>query len=223
MERTHHSYLVPGFLGFANLGQITYFGHVARILSEHLTAAGLEPHIHIARTPPTASLPARAARVVELIDATAQRGGAPLHLIGYLPIAALLWMGPVGEHRLLERIGEHARFVIGREGPRPLKLGEDVENHPSDHFASASADRALRAQLSREGGMKPPEPSPPIPRWNESVQAGIMRPGRRRAASREQRLVDSVRASGPPAVAGPRRSRGASRCRLGWSSRSWRR
>jgi len=83
MDRTHHIYLVPGFLGFANLGRITYFGHVGRILTERLTAAGLEPHIHIVRTPPTASLPIRAARVVEVIDATAQRGGAPLHLIGH--------------------------------------------------------------------------------------------------------------------------------------------
>jgi aspartokinase len=29
--RRHHVYLVPGFLGFANLGRITYFGHVKRI------------------------------------------------------------------------------------------------------------------------------------------------------------------------------------------------
>ncbi|HEY8153177.1 MAG TPA: triacylglycerol lipase [Myxococcota bacterium] len=83
MERTHHIYLVPGFLGFANLGRITYFGHVVRILGERLGAAGLEPKIHIVRTPPTASLPVRAARVAEVIDATARRGGAPLHLIGH--------------------------------------------------------------------------------------------------------------------------------------------
>jgi len=83
MERTHHIYLVPGFLGFANLGRITYFGHVKRLLTECLAASGLEPRIHIVRTSPTASLPARAAQVVEAIDATAQRGGAPVHLIGH--------------------------------------------------------------------------------------------------------------------------------------------
>src|SRR5512134_3121561 len=83
MDRTHHIYLVPGFLGFANLGRITYFGHVGRILTERLTALGLEPHIHVVRTSPTASLPARAARVAEVIDATARRGAAPLHLIGH--------------------------------------------------------------------------------------------------------------------------------------------
>ena len=83
MDRTHHIYLVPGFLGFANLGRITYFGHVRQVLSEHLTALGLEPHIHIVRTPSTASLPARAARVVEMIHASTRHGETPLHLIGH--------------------------------------------------------------------------------------------------------------------------------------------
>ena len=83
MDRTHHIYLVPGFLGFGNLGRLTYFGHVKRILGERLVASGLEPRIHIVGTPPTASLPARAARLAEAIDATARRGGAPLHLIGH--------------------------------------------------------------------------------------------------------------------------------------------
>lgn len=83
MDRAHHIYLVPGFLGFANLGELTYFGHVRRFLTERLTAAGLKPHIHIVKTPPTASLPTRAARVAEMIDATARRGGAPIHLIGH--------------------------------------------------------------------------------------------------------------------------------------------
>jgi triacylglycerol lipase len=83
MDRTHHIYLVPGFLGFEHLGKLTYFGHVRRLLTEHFTALGLEPRIHIVKTSPTASLPDRAARVAEVIHATAARGGAPLHLIGH--------------------------------------------------------------------------------------------------------------------------------------------
>ena len=54
-----------------------------RLLGERLSALGLEPDIHIVGTAPTASLPERAARLAEAIDATAQRGGAPLHLIGH--------------------------------------------------------------------------------------------------------------------------------------------
>ena len=117
MERTHHIYLVPGFLGFANLGRITYFGHVGRILTERLTAAGLEPQIHIVRTPPTASLPIRAARVAELIDATAQRGGAPLHLIGHssggLDVRLLTAPGVELPTALdVERLADRVRTVV---------------------------------------------------------------------------------------------------------------
>ena len=83
MDRTHHVYLVPGFLGFANLGRITYFGHVQRILTARLAALGLDARIHIVRTHPTASLPTRAARVAETVARTAPRGDGPLHLIGH--------------------------------------------------------------------------------------------------------------------------------------------
>jgi pimeloyl-ACP methyl ester carboxylesterase len=83
MSRTHDIYLVPGFLGFANLGRISYFGHVRRALVERFTALGLDARIHLVRTPPTASLPTRAARVAEAIAAKAQRGDGPLHLIGH--------------------------------------------------------------------------------------------------------------------------------------------
>ena len=83
MKRMHDVYLVPGFLGFVNLGRITYFGHVRRILGERFTALGLDARIHLVRPPPTASLPTRAARVAEAIAATARRGDAPLHLIGH--------------------------------------------------------------------------------------------------------------------------------------------
>jgi triacylglycerol lipase len=83
MDHTLDVYLVPGFLGFVNLGRITYFGHLRRALAERFAALGLDARIHIVRTPPTASLPARAARLAETIARTAKRGDAPLHLIGH--------------------------------------------------------------------------------------------------------------------------------------------
>lgn len=79
---SHDVYLVPGFLGFVNLGRITYFGHVRRLLGLHLGRLGLTARVHIVRTPPTASLPTRAARLAETIHATARRGAA-LHLVGH--------------------------------------------------------------------------------------------------------------------------------------------
>jgi triacylglycerol lipase len=117
MDRTHHIYLVPGFLGFANLGRITYFGHVRRVLTERIAALGLEPHVHIVRTPPTASIPVRAARVAEVIDATAQRGGAPLHLIGHssggLDVRLLTAPGVALSTTLdVERLAARVRAVV---------------------------------------------------------------------------------------------------------------
>jgi len=78
-----HVYLVPGFFGFANLGQITYFGHVRGILAARLATHGIEARIHVVRAHPTASLPERAAQLAEAIAATAPRGASPLHLIGH--------------------------------------------------------------------------------------------------------------------------------------------
>jgi hypothetical protein len=69
----HHIYLRASSDSRTS-GRTTYFGHVRRVLTERLIAAGLEPHIHIVKTSPTASPPARTVRVAEVI-------------------AALLWMG----------------------------------------------------------------------------------------------------------------------------------
>jgi triacylglycerol lipase len=82
MKPTHDVYLVPGFFGFANVGQLSYFGHVRRIVTRLFTERGIDTSIHIVQTPPTASLPCRAARVVETIAKTARRG-RPIHLIGH--------------------------------------------------------------------------------------------------------------------------------------------
>jgi hypothetical protein len=83
MNRFIDVYLVPGFLGFVNLGRISYFGHLQRALGERFAAQGLDARIHIVRTPPTASLPIRAACLAETIEKTAKRGRAPLHVIGH--------------------------------------------------------------------------------------------------------------------------------------------
>jgi triacylglycerol lipase len=80
---THEVYLLPGFFGFANLGRVTYFGHVRRVVAAGFASLGLDARIHVVRIPPTASLPRRAAHVAETIAATAGRGDGPIHLIGH--------------------------------------------------------------------------------------------------------------------------------------------
>lgn len=69
-----HIVLVPGFFGFANLGEIRYFGHVRRVLLETGERAGWAPHVHVVHTHPTASLVSRARQLYEAIaDATGPR------------------------------------------------------------------------------------------------------------------------------------------------------
>lgn len=78
-----HVYLVPGFFGFANLGDLRYFGHVRDFLLEHLPARGETVQVHVVPTPPTASLPVRAAVLLETLATTLPDDGAPVHLIGH--------------------------------------------------------------------------------------------------------------------------------------------
>ncbi len=116
-RRTHHVYLVPGFLGFGNLGRISYFGHVRRILAARLGALGVDARIHIVRTHPTTSLPIRASRVAESIAATAGSGEGPIHLIGHssggLDVRLLTTPGVQLPTRLdVERLAARVRAVV---------------------------------------------------------------------------------------------------------------
>ena len=113
----HHVYLVPGFLGFVNLGRISYFGHVQRELAERFTALGFRARLHVVRAPPTASLPERAARLAETIAATAPRRDAAVHLLGHssggLDVRLLTAPGvrlPTDAH--LERLAARVRTVV---------------------------------------------------------------------------------------------------------------
>ncbi|MGH7893236.1 MAG: esterase/lipase family protein [Candidatus Binatia bacterium] len=77
-----HVVLVPGFFGFANLGDLAYFGHVHTYLRGAYVARGLEPILHVVRTHPTASLPRRAARLLDTLHIEVA-DDAPIHLVGH--------------------------------------------------------------------------------------------------------------------------------------------
>lgn len=89
-------YLVPGFFGFANLGDFRYFGHVRAILLERFGGRGVDVRVHEVPTPPTAGLARRAAKLASHIQATA-RPEAELALVGHssggLDIRLLLSVG----------------------------------------------------------------------------------------------------------------------------------
>jgi len=69
----HHVILVPGFFGFANLGDFAYFGHVRDLLAEIGPSLGLEGELRVVRTPPTASLPRRAVLLAECMAEVLER------------------------------------------------------------------------------------------------------------------------------------------------------
>jgi hypothetical protein len=77
-----HVVLVPGFFGFANLGDVTYFGHVHAFLATAYRARGLDAVLHVVKTHPTASLPRRAVRLLDTL-AEETTGDTPIHLVGH--------------------------------------------------------------------------------------------------------------------------------------------
>jgi hypothetical protein len=80
---SRHIFLIPGFFGFANLGDFTYWGHVYRILQEALEERGAPARIHAVKSLPTASLRARTRCLLETIVQTRPRAADQLHLIGH--------------------------------------------------------------------------------------------------------------------------------------------
>ncbi|HWM88757.1 MAG TPA: hypothetical protein VNO33_23060 [Kofleriaceae bacterium] len=81
MSETHHIYLIPGFFGFINFGQLIYFGHVRDALERSFDGRGIKCEIHRIRVSPTASLRTRAGQILEVIAQTSPSG--PIHLIGH--------------------------------------------------------------------------------------------------------------------------------------------
>jgi len=78
-----HVFLIPGFFGFANLGDFTYWGHVHRELTELLEAADMPATIHSVKSLPTASLRKRTRALVETIAAAVANEDAIVHLVGH--------------------------------------------------------------------------------------------------------------------------------------------
>ena len=83
MRRLHHLVLVPGFFGFANLGDFTYFGHVRDVLTEAAGEIGLEGEIRVVITEPTASLARRAALLAESVADLVDRSPGDVTIIGH--------------------------------------------------------------------------------------------------------------------------------------------
>ena len=141
MPGGHPLYLAPGFFGFTNLGELRYFAHVLDFLRARARALGVRADIHVVRTHPTASLPQRAARVVETIAETMGRAGA-VHVIGHSSggLDARLAVAPgvsLPSDANVERVARRVRTVITVATPHhgtPL----------ASFFASLLGQRLLR-------------------------------------------------------------------------------
>jgi triacylglycerol lipase len=79
----HHIILIPGFFGFANLGDFAYFGHVREFLADVGPAFGLDGDIRVSLTEPTSSLQRRAALLAETVSSVLDSGGGRLSLVGH--------------------------------------------------------------------------------------------------------------------------------------------
>lgn len=82
MSKTHNVYLIPGFFGFANLGDLVYFSHVEELLQARCADLGIDIKVHPVDSPPTSSLPLRAARLLDVARRTCGTSG-PIHMIGH--------------------------------------------------------------------------------------------------------------------------------------------
>ena len=119
-------YLIPGFFGFAQLGDITYFHHVEDELARRLKRRGVEAESSAVPTLPTASIPRR---VEQLVATVQQQGGdGPIHLVGH------------------SRAGLHARLLatpgLSLPGMADQEVAERVESVVSiatPHFGTPTA------------------------------------------------------------------------------------
>jgi triacylglycerol lipase len=83
VQRPHHLVLVPGFFGFANLGDFAYFGHVRDFLAETGPALGIRGDVVVVPTIPTASIRVRAARLAETVAKVLDGSDGVVSIVGH--------------------------------------------------------------------------------------------------------------------------------------------
>lgn len=80
----HHVYLIPGFFGFANLGQVKYFRAVRETLERHFAERGEPVEIFGVKTFPTGSLRRRGRRLLEtIVEKGSLERADHIHLVGH--------------------------------------------------------------------------------------------------------------------------------------------
>ncbi len=83
MAAAHHVLLVPGFFGFATLGDFAYFAHVRDFLAGALRDLGVPGTVEVVHTIPTATLQRRAALLAESVARLLEDGPAAVSVVGH--------------------------------------------------------------------------------------------------------------------------------------------
>ncbi len=78
-----HVFLIPGFFGFANLGDFAYWGPVEHKLRAIFNESGMPASIHAVKSLPTASLRTRTRCLLEAIALARPPDDAIIHLVGH--------------------------------------------------------------------------------------------------------------------------------------------
>lgn len=114
----HHVYLIPGFFGFSNLGEIHYFRAIRETLEKNFRQEQQAVYIPGVPTFPTGSLKRRARRLLEVIleNGSLERASA-IHLVGHSTgglDARLLSSAArdIGPELLREKLREKLRTVV---------------------------------------------------------------------------------------------------------------
>lgn len=83
MAERHQIYLVPGFFGFARLGDLMYFHYVQDALEGELARLGIQAEVIPVETLPTASIIRRGRQLLNAIQSTDWQRADAIHLIGH--------------------------------------------------------------------------------------------------------------------------------------------
>jgi triacylglycerol lipase len=122
MATKHYILLVPGFFGFANLGELLYFGHVRDYFVAEMAARGVDVEVVQVLTHPTGSIRTRAGDLLKSIEAHVKDDDCPIHLIGHSTggLDARLFVSPgvlLGEDMDVERFARRVRTVVTLSTP----------------------------------------------------------------------------------------------------------
>lgn len=110
-------YLVPGFFGFAALGELRYFHFVKETLDEAFRRFGVDVQVHRVDTLPTAAIARRSQRLLEILRETSGDEGE-IHLVGHSTGAldARLLLDPHREHEDDHALLQRVRSVVSVSG-----------------------------------------------------------------------------------------------------------